>query len=209
MTTNHAPATVRALPRTEPATALAPAHPITRSGLLEPAEGQVQAAYDELARHHVDTLTARERLTDLVASVGLRRMEAEAAAAPAAPKPEPIGDDGFTPTRQEWAELHRMLTIALAVVNGRRGRLRDLFDTQLATAAGRASINVAAERVAAARLATTVTIRRQQAQAIREPKRTVFYVPAIITWDARYRALAASIVRDSHGHYRFTGFTIL
>ena len=81
----------------------------------------------------------------------------------------------------EYDRAAHVLTIALAIVNGRRGRLRDLFDTQLATAAGRASINVAAERVAAARLVTTVTIRRQQAQAIREPKRTVFYVPAIIT----------------------------
>ena len=63
--------------------------------------------------------------------------------------------------------------------------------------------------VAAAQTNTTVTIRRQHAQAVREPRRTTFYVPAIITWGTRYRALAATIVRDHHGRYRFTGFTIL
>ena len=200
--------TVRALPRSEPATTPAPSHPITENGLTEPAQGHIQAAYDELSRHHVDALTAREWLTDMVASLGAQRINAESAA-PRPANPEPISDDGFDPTRQEWAELHRMLTVALAIINGRRGRLRDLFDRDLATATGRSRINAAAEFVAASRIDTAVTIRRQQAQAVREPKRTVFYVPAIITWGARYRALAATIVRDQHGHYRFTGFTIM
>lgn len=200
--------TVRALPRTEPASIPTPSHPITENGLLEPAQGHIHAAYDELSQHHVDALTSREWLTDMVASIGAQRIDAEGAA-PRPASPEPIADDGFAPTRQEWAELHRMLTIALAIINGRRGRLRDLFDHQLATATGRASINAAADRTAAARLGTAVAIHRHQAQAIREPKRTVFYVPAIITWDTRYRALAATIVRDQHGHYRFTALTIL
>lgn len=200
--------TVRALPSIEPASTANPTHPSAANGLLEPAREQITAAYDELARLHVDAHTAREWLTQMVATIGAQRTEAETVP-PRTNRPDIAEGDGFDPTRQEWAAIHQMLTVALAVVNGRRGRLRDLFDRHFATAAGLAGINAAADCVAAAQTHTTVTIRRQHAQAVREPRRTTFYVPAIITWGTRYRALAATIVRDHHGRYRFTGFTIL
>ena len=139
---------VTAAPNTEPAPTT-DGHHAPATTFLVPAQAKIDAAYDEMAAHHVDPRTARVWLSELVTRTA-RRRQADTTATTASTQPSPVQPDGFEPTPQEHEAIHRIMTVALAMVNGRRGRLRDLLDRHLATPAGCRGINAAAELVAIA-----------------------------------------------------------
>ena len=200
--------TLRATPNAEPHATGYSASMSSPTGLLVPAAASIRAAYDELAHLHVDATTAREWLTEMVATIGSEREEEEVATIRAtAPARPPV--DTSKPSRDEWVRIHRLITVGLAVLNGRRSKLREIEDRHIATPGGRVAVNQAADRVARARLAKTVSIRNDQPEVHRETNRTVFFVPTVLDWDDQCRALAARITRDQHGTYRISGFTIL
>lgn len=203
--------TVRALPRTEPATHCGPVHPIGVNSLMAPAQEQIHAAFAELAKHHVDALTAREWLTDMVASIGAERDAQENAELRNAPieRTAQVIDDPTLPTREEWAQAGRLLNVALAVVNGKRKKLCEVGDHHISTARGRIGVNTYTDLVSRSRLTNPVRPCKIQIQAIREARRTTLHVPTVIEWDQRVRALSLTIVRTGHDKYRIAGFAIL
>lgn len=198
---------VTAAPNTEPAPTT-DGHHAPATTFLVPAQAKIDAAYDEMAAHHVDPRTARVWLSELVTRTA-RRRQAGTTATTASTQPSPVQPDGFEPTPQEHEAIHRIMTVALATVNGRRGRLRDLLDRHLATPAGCRGINAAAELVALTNIGTDIRTRRTHTQVIREPDRATFYISTVIEWGTRFRALSATIHRDHRDHYRVTGFFIL
>lgn len=203
---------VTALPSTEPES-ITGGHHLHDTTFLVPAQAQIDAAYDEMAALHVNVPTARVWLTELVVRTCARRQATAAAAAPTAPTPtrpvQPAQPDGFEPTPHENETIHRLLTVAFATVNGRRGRLRELLDRNLATPSGCRGVNAAAELVTLTNISTDIRIRRLQTQVVREPERATFYISSIVGWGPRFRALSATIHRDHHNHYRITGFNFV
>lgn len=201
--------TIHPAPHAEPARAAR-----TLDNLEPPAARHIRAAYDEMAEHFVDAISATGWLTELVEAIGHERVNQEIAnVSDTTPTPArtkaPAEPDDPEPTEAEKGTARRLLTLALAVLNGRRPHMREIDDRHLATVAAQRGINLAADQVTKDRLASRVRLTNTRLQARRTTTGTSIFITSMVGWNERYRALTTVITIDTKQRAKIARFNIL